>query len=169
MHKSLKKFGIKSTQIHSLLSQTKRAKNLEKFKQKKASVLLTTDLASWGLDLQGVDLVIMYNLPLSKDDFIHRAGRAAWGQRTGETISFVTQYETKLVQNLEQNLSIKFEQKILENEDTILKQMSKIDQVKRKIKVKFLGSQNFDKFHKAKISKKKFQNFIKEKTQNNSQ
>ena len=49
----------------------------------------------------------MYNLPISKNDFIHRAGWAAWGQRTGETISFVTQYETELVQNLEQNLSIK--------------------------------------------------------------
>ena len=45
--------------------------------------------------------------------------------------------------------------------------MSKIDQIKRKIKVKFLGSKNFDKFQKAKISKKKFQNFIKEKTQKN--
>lgn len=51
MHKTLKKIGIKSTQIHSLLSQTKWAKNLENFKEKRANVLLTTDLASRGLDL----------------------------------------------------------------------------------------------------------------------
>lgn len=47
----MKKMGFSVTQIHSLLKQTKRNKNLEKFKQKKSRILLTTDLSARGLDL----------------------------------------------------------------------------------------------------------------------
>lgn len=164
MHKTLKKLGISSCQVHGLLKQSKRKANLEKFKQKKVRVLVTTDLSARGLDLQGVDLVFHYNFPSSLETFIHRSGRAARGRHRGETISLITQHDQQLLQSFEHSLGIKFEKYPTEKEEVILKQMSKIDQAKRKVKVKFVGGEKFDKFWEQKIQKKKFQNSLKEKT-----
>lgn len=153
----MKKMGFSVTQIHSLLKQTKRNKNLEKFKQKKCKILLTTDLSARGLDLQGVDLVIHYNFATSLENFIHRSGRAARGMRTGETISYVTQYEQTLLQNFEQTLDITFQLYEHDKEDQVLKKMSHVDNIKRKVKVKYLASENYDKFKQVKKQKRKFQ------------
>jgi superfamily II DNA/RNA helicase len=94
--------------------------------------------------------VIHYNLPSSSSDFLHRSGRAARGQRFGKTLSFITQFDQDLLKALESKLSIEFKEFKKDSEKVVLKGMSNIDKIKRKVKVKYLASPYFERFNKIK-------------------
>ena len=83
------------------MTQSKRLGALNKFKAKDRSILLATDVASRGLDIPHVDLVINFDLPQHSKDYIHRVGRTARAGRSGKSISFVTQYDVELYQRIE--------------------------------------------------------------------
>ncbi|XP_015762519.1 PREDICTED: probable ATP-dependent RNA helicase DDX47 [Acropora digitifera] len=75
---------------------------LNKFKSKDRSVLIATDVASRGLDIPHVDVVINFDIPTHSKDYIHRVGRTARAGRSGRSITFVTQYDVELYQRIEQ-------------------------------------------------------------------
>ena len=83
------------------MSQNKRLAALNKFKSRNRGVLLATDVASRGLDIPHVDVVINYDIPTHSKDYIHRVGRTARAGRAGKAISFVTQYDVELYQRIE--------------------------------------------------------------------
>ncbi|KAG2384306.1 DEAD-box ATP-dependent RNA helicase [Vigna angularis] len=80
-----------ATALYSFKSQTQRLEALHQFKSGKVSVLLATDVASRGLDIPTVDLVINYDVPRFPRDYIHRVGRTARAGRGGLALSLVTQ------------------------------------------------------------------------------
>jgi ATP-dependent RNA helicase DDX47/RRP3 len=82
------------------MSQAKRLGSLARFRQRDANVLVATDVASRGLDIPSVDLVINYDLPLNPKDYIHRVGRTARAGKGGRSISFITQYDVEEVQKI---------------------------------------------------------------------
>jgi ATP-dependent RNA helicase RhlE len=75
--------------IHGNKSQNQRKKALMKFRQNQVNVLLATDVASRGLDIDDITHVINYDLPESKDIYIHRIGRTGRANKTGTALSFV--------------------------------------------------------------------------------
>ncbi len=75
--------------------------SLNKFKAKSRSILLATDVASRGLDIPHVDVVINFDIPTHSKDYIHRVGRTARAGRSGKAITFVTQYDVELFQRIE--------------------------------------------------------------------
>lgn len=93
--------GIPTTSLHSALPQQQRLSSVAKFKGERVKVLVATDVASRGLDLPSVDLIINYDVPRVPSDYVHRAGRTARAGRGGRCITFVTQYEVKLLQTIE--------------------------------------------------------------------
>ena len=76
--------------IHGDLRQTRRDKVIQKFRDKKFTILVATDIAARGLDVPHIETVINYDLPQCPEDFIHRIGRTARAGAEGQAISFVT-------------------------------------------------------------------------------
>ena len=79
-----------ATPFHGGLSQGARQEVLAEFRQKRWDVVVTTDLAARGLDIEDMPLVVNYDLPRSADDHVHRIGRTGRAGRSGQAISFVT-------------------------------------------------------------------------------
>ncbi len=89
LSKILHKRGHKVEIIHGNKSQNQRKRALKKFKQDRVKILLATDVASRGLDINDITHVINYDLPESKEVYIHRIGRTGRANKTGTALSFV--------------------------------------------------------------------------------
>lgn len=81
--------GFKAGAIHGNKSQGQRARTLAQFKRQDINILLATDVASRGLDIDDVSHVINYDLPATREDYIHRIGRTGRANKTGVAITFV--------------------------------------------------------------------------------
>lgn len=81
--------GFKAGAIHGNKSQNQRLKTLQRFSNDQINILLATDVASRGLDINNVSHVINYDLPASYDDYIHRIGRTGRANKTGTALTFV--------------------------------------------------------------------------------
>ncbi|KAG9509015.1 putative ATP-dependent RNA helicase DDX47, partial [Fragariocoptes setiger] len=97
----LRNLGFSAIPLNGKMTQTKRLASLNKFKVKSRSILIATDVASRGLDIPHVDVVINYDLPQHSKDYIHRVGRTARAGRYGKSITIVTQYDVELYQRIE--------------------------------------------------------------------
>ncbi|KAF4321658.1 hypothetical protein BBO99_00001161 [Phytophthora kernoviae] len=101
--------GTKCVTLHSMMSQNRRLAALGKFKSGLNHILISTDVASRGLDIPEVDIVLNFDLPRDADDYIHRVGRTARAGRNGQAISLVTQHDIELLQNVEAKVGKKMD------------------------------------------------------------
>ena len=102
------------TSLHSKLTQYERTSNLARFRASAARILIATDVASRGLDIPEVDLIINYDVPRNPDDYIHRVGRTARAGKKGEAITMVGQRDVSLFLAIETRIGAKmkaFEEK----------------------------------------------------------
>eukprot|EP01017_Pseudomicrothorax_dubius_P047712 TRINITY_DN85_c0_g1_i2.p1 TRINITY_DN85_c0_g1~~TRINITY_DN85_c0_g1_i2.p1 ORF type:complete len:423 (-),score=158.84 TRINITY_DN85_c0_g1_i2:218-1441(-) len=102
-----KKFTISS--MHSEMDQEKRNLIMKEFRTGASRVLITTDLLARGIDVQQVGLVINFDLPQSKENYIHRIGRSGRFGRKGVAINFVTPADAKFLKELEQYYNTQIE------------------------------------------------------------
>jgi ATP-dependent RNA helicase DDX47/RRP3 len=93
--------GLKAIAINGKMTQSNRIGALNKFKTGERNILVATDVASRGIDIPNVDLVINYDIPQQTKDYIHRVGRTARAGKTGKAITFVTQYDVEGFQKIE--------------------------------------------------------------------
>ncbi|KAA8527198.1 hypothetical protein F0562_008573 [Nyssa sinensis] len=91
----LEELDLEAAALHSFKSQSLRLSALHRFKSGQVPVLLATDVASRGLDIPTVDLVINYDIPRYPRDYVHRVGRTARAGRGGLAVSFVTQNDVR--------------------------------------------------------------------------
>lgn len=105
----LRNLGFSAIPINGKMTQDKRLAALNKFKVKTSSVLIATDVASRGLDIPHVDIVINMDLPQHGKDYIHRVGRTARAGRYGKAITFVSQYDVENYQKIEHQLGKKLD------------------------------------------------------------
>ena len=89
LSKTLKLRGFKAQAIHGNKNQNQRQRALDQFKRNEIQVLLATDVASRGLDIDDVTHVINYDAPMSYEDYIHRIGRTGRADKKGKAITFV--------------------------------------------------------------------------------
>jgi superfamily II DNA/RNA helicase len=97
----LTELGIHNVALHSLLSQNRRLASLGTFQSQRVRVLVATDVASRGLDIPEVDLVINAELPRRAVDYVHRVGRTARAGRRGRAVSLVGEQDVDLVHEAE--------------------------------------------------------------------
>ncbi len=83
--------GIKTATLHSNRSQNQRLKALKDFKSGAVRVLVATDIAARGIDVDGISHVVNYDFPMHVEDYVHRIGRTGRANAIGDAISFVTQ------------------------------------------------------------------------------
>ena len=125
---ALRHLGLKATCLHGQMSQPKRLNALNKFKaQEEGSVLIATDVASRGLDIPSVDLVVNYDIPAHGKEYVHRVGRTARAGQKGRAIAFVTQYDIELYQRLEHLIGTKLPAYPRVDEADVLKHLSKVN------------------------------------------
>ncbi|MBI2290614.1 MAG: DEAD/DEAH box helicase [Betaproteobacteria bacterium] len=101
--------GVAATAIHSDRTQGERMQALEDFKQGTVNVLVATDIAARGLDIELLPYVINYELPHVAEDYIHRIGRTGRAGSTGEAISLVCADEHRMLDDVERALKAKLE------------------------------------------------------------
>ncbi|WP_346993575.1 DEAD/DEAH box helicase [Alteromonas gracilis] len=106
--KELKKDGISAAAVHGDKSQGARDRGLEDFKAGNVRVLVATDVAARGLDIEQLQYVINYELPYNAEDYIHRIGRTGRAGNTGLAISLVSHKEKYLLADVEKLTSEHF-------------------------------------------------------------
>jgi ATP-dependent RNA helicase RhlE len=107
--KELKLDGIKTALCHGDKSQGARNQSLEKFKDGSVRVLVATDVAARGLDIEDLPYVVNFHLPYLAEDYIHRIGRTGRAGKTGTAISLVSPKDEQFLENIEQLIERKFE------------------------------------------------------------
>ena len=110
----LQKDGLKCGLIHGDITQAKRLKTLAQFKELKLKVLVATDIASRGLDIEELPYVINYELPSVAEDYVHRVGRTGRAGRNGEAISLIDIYEKFDIREIERVIGQKIPQEVVE-------------------------------------------------------
>uniref|UniRef100_M4BB28 Uncharacterized protein n=1 Tax=Hyaloperonospora arabidopsidis (strain Emoy2) TaxID=559515 RepID=M4BB28_HYAAE len=149
--------GTKCETLHSMMSQNRRLAALGKFKSGLSHILISTDVASRGLDIPEVDIVLNFDLPRDADDYIHRVGRTARAGRNGQAISLVTQHDIELVQNIEAKVGKKMDDYESEvPEKKVLKLLNDVSTASRIATMK-LTERGFDDKVRARRAKRQQQ------------
>jgi superfamily II DNA/RNA helicase len=104
---ALKRGKIDAAVCHADKSQGARRRAIADFKSAKSQVLIATEVAARGLDIQGLDYVVNYNLPYLPEDYVHRIGRTGRAGKEGYAISFVSREEENTVARIEKLIGSK--------------------------------------------------------------
>ena len=104
---ALKRSKIDAAVCHADKSQGARRRAIAEFKSAKLQVLIATEVAARGLDIQGLDYVVNYNLPYLPEDYVHRIGRTGRAGKEGYAISFVSREEENTVARIEKLIGSK--------------------------------------------------------------
>src|SRR3954468_19631561 len=100
----LNRDGIRAAAIHGNKSQGQRVRALDDFKAGRADILVATEVASRGLDIEDLPHVVNYELPMVPEDYVHRIGRTGRAEKTGDAISLVCVDEAPLLRDIEKLL-----------------------------------------------------------------
>ncbi|HEX5001096.1 MAG TPA: DEAD/DEAH box helicase [Bacteroidia bacterium] len=98
----LSKSGLDCKAFSSELDQTQREEIMRSFKNKNLRILVGTDVLSRGIDVEGIDLVVNYDVPPDPEDYVHRIGRTARAERTGTAVTFVNNQDFRKFERIGQ-------------------------------------------------------------------
>jgi ATP-dependent RNA helicase DeaD len=103
------KRGYNAGSLHGDMSQAQRNSVIKKFKQKRISVLVATDVAARGIDVSDISHVINYSIPDDQEGYVHRVGRTGRAGKKGTAITFATKSELRVLRQIEKKFNIKLE------------------------------------------------------------
>ena len=113
LNRELRAEHIKVSAFHSDFEQNEREKILLDFKNRDLPVIIGTDALSRGIDVEGIDLVINYDVPSDPEDYIHRIGRTARAETTGTAITLVNERDSRKLKTIEQLIGKEITENIL--------------------------------------------------------
>jgi len=115
----LDKHGVPALAIHGNKSQSARTRALAEFKSGKLQVLVATDIAARGLDIDRLPHVVNFDMPHVPEDYVHRIGRTARAGATGEAISLVAPEEEGLLRDIERVIRLKLPREVVTGFESI--------------------------------------------------
>ncbi|MCX7882330.1 MAG: DEAD/DEAH box helicase [Brevinematales bacterium] len=105
--------GYEVEALHGDMKQTQREFVMKRFRAQHFDILLATDVAARGLDIENIDLVVNYDLPQDEEYYVHRIGRTARAGREGTAVTFVTLREIKRLKEIERYIKTKLQRRRL--------------------------------------------------------
>ncbi len=102
--------GYPCNKIHGGMEQDDRLSAMMRFKRGEYRYLIATDVAARGIDIENISLVINYDLPLDKENYVHRTGRTGRAGQKGKAISFVTPTQTRYLHDIEELIGFKIQE-----------------------------------------------------------
>jgi ATP-dependent RNA helicase RhlE len=115
--RQIQQTGEKVTSLHSDRSQEQRKRAIQGFKAGNFRIMVATDIAARGLDVEGISHVINFDMPSTADDYIHRIGRTGRAHHTGDALTLVTPDDFHMVRTLEKIMPTEMETVMLEGFD----------------------------------------------------
>ncbi|MFW6084641.1 MAG: DEAD/DEAH box helicase [Gemmatimonadota bacterium] len=110
----LKRKGVDADDLHGDKAQKDRERSLQRFRDRETRVLVATNVAARGLDIVGVTHVVNFDVPDDPKDYVHRVGRTARGDETGDAITFMSPHEILLVKQIEKLMEKKVPRRVVE-------------------------------------------------------
>ncbi|KFP03951.1 putative ATP-dependent RNA helicase DDX27, partial [Calypte anna] len=134
MHILLGLMGLRVGELHGNLSQAQRLEALRRFKDEQIDILVATDVAARGLDIEGVKTVINFTMPNTAKHYVHRVGRTARAGRAGRSVSLVgeEEQERKMLKDIVKTAKTPVKARILP-QDVILKFREKIENLEKDV------------------------------------
>jgi ATP-dependent RNA helicase RhlE len=111
--KVFRNLGLKAEAFHSDLEQKERESILQLFKSKQLPILIGTDVLSRGIDVEGIDLVVNFDVPHDAEDYVHRIGRTARAETTGTAITLVNSRDKRKLDSIEKLIERKIDAQVL--------------------------------------------------------
>ncbi|MBS0185286.1 MAG: DEAD/DEAH box helicase [Proteobacteria bacterium] len=121
LSKSLKRYDFDVAALHGDMPQNKRTETLDLFRKGDVKILIASDVAARGLDIEDITHVVSFDVPFNSEDYVHRIGRTGRASRKGTSYLFVTQDDQELLKSIEaltnQKISPFKIDKVIEKED----------------------------------------------------
>jgi ATP-dependent RNA helicase RhlE len=115
--RKLQRAKVSAAVIHGNRSQNQRVAALEAFRAGRMRVLVATDIAARGIDVEGISHVVNYDVPMQPEDYVHRIGRTGRAQAVGQAYTLVTPLDVKMAHRIESLLQQKIERRRVEGLD----------------------------------------------------
>lgn len=116
LNEALQDHGIESDELHGDLTQAKREQVMKRFRDAKLQVLVATDVAARGLDVEGVTHVYNYDMPLDGESYIHRIGRTGRAGQKGMAITLATPYDVSKLASIERSINARLEHRSIDRD-----------------------------------------------------
>lgn len=149
LRRMLRKLDFRVASLHSEMPQSERVNSLHRFKANAARILIATDVASRGLDIPDVNLVVNYDIPADPDDFIHRVGRTARAGRKGDSISIVAEKDVNRILAIEERINKKMEKMEDVTDNKVIKKSLKETSVAKREAMMDMDKDNFGEKRKT--------------------
>lgn len=103
---ALERSGYNSAALNGDMNQALREQTLERLKDGRLDILIATDVAARGLDVERISLVVNYDIPMDAESYVHRIGRTGRAGRAGRALLFVENHERRLLRNVERTMKL---------------------------------------------------------------
>ena len=141
LHADLRARGYNADELHGDLSQGKRERVMKSFRNAEIQILVATDIAARGLDVEGITHVINYDIPEDAESYIHRIGRTGRIGNLGMAVTIITERDKSALALIERKIKMDFNPKAIEGEKSKGKKREDVRAPKKHIKAKRQGDE----------------------------
>ncbi len=124
-------WGYRAEAIHGAIGQNQRERTINGLKKSKFDILVATDVAARGLDVDRFSHVVNYDIPYDSESYVHRIGRTGRAGRSGEAVLFVTHRENRLLKTIERHTRQKIQRASIPNNHMVLEQ--RVERFKQRV------------------------------------